>query len=122
MLYLRDRKMRYLTGEVVVSYSFFQRMRLLQKKLKFVRVCFFSYYLVFDMDIGSLPFSNIKNMSYLKRTALGPSFTGWLTNQKSFRILPQLFDLTKIESADQRLWEECGFYPQILIGHPLKPQ
>ena len=61
---------------------------------------FFSYSLVFGMDIGSFLLINPKNIYFLLRFPLGTNIPDWLTNHRSFCILLLLFDW----SGNQMCW------------------
>ena len=83
---------------------------------------FFSYSLVYGMDIGYVLSSNPKNIYFYRRHSWGQTFHTGLLITDHLVFLYYLLTSHQIKCADLRLREEYPFRISDLIGYPIKPQ
>ena len=104
-----------------VLFNFFESETFAEETLVLSRD-FFSYSLVFGMNIRSFLSSNRKNIYLYREFPMGTNKPDWLTNHRSFCILLLPFNW----STNHTLIYVCGkSIPstyQILVGHSIKPQ
>ena len=84
---------------------------------------FFSYSLVYGMDIGYVHSSNPKNIYFYRRLCWGQTFhTGLRITDHFVFVYYYFLTSQQIKCADLRRWEEYPFRVSDLIGYPIKPQ